>query len=104
MHFTRSQAGMECGDDVSLKVWKTIAKKKKKRVNFKAGGGAQEAEAELERLCKMKGKVEEFKQILRELPNGKSRKSNASSVNEHSVMYVPVAELREKKMILANAN
>ncbi|XP_058189291.1 pathogenesis-related homeodomain protein isoform X2 [Rhododendron vialii] len=91
------KAGMECGDDVSLKVLKTIAKKKKKRVNFKAGGGSQEAEAELERLCKMKGKVEEFKQILRELPNGKSRKANASSVNEHSVMYVPVAELREKR-------
>ncbi|KAH7849872.1 hypothetical protein Vadar_024224 [Vaccinium darrowii] len=90
------KANMECGDDVSLKLLKTIAKKKKKRVNFKAGGGAQEAEAELEKLCKIKGKVKELKQILMGLPNEKSHQTDASTMNEHSVMYVPVAELMEK--------
>ena len=55
--FLYFQADVDFGDDVSLKLLKEFAKKKK-RVNFKAETGVEEAEAELERLCKVKHKVE----------------------------------------------
>ncbi|PSS01315.1 Pathogenesis-related homeodomain protein [Actinidia chinensis var. chinensis] len=91
----RNKIDMDFGDDVSLKLLKDFAKKKK-RVNFKAGTGVEEAEAELERLCKVKRKVEKLQQVLLGLPNRKSHKTDASVINEHSVIYVPVAELRDK--------
>ncbi|KAL6977859.1 hypothetical protein U1Q18_026642 [Sarracenia purpurea var. burkii] len=95
---------MECGeDDVSLKLLKAFAKKKKKkqRVNFKGGiFGAQEAEAELERLWQVKAKVEKLQQVLVRLPNRKSNETDESrksnKTNGEKVIFVPVAELMEK--------
>lgn len=93
-----NKADMEFGDDVSLKILKAFAKKKKKRVNLEGGGGVEEAEAELERLCKIKGKVEKLQKVLLGLPNHKSIiKTTTTTTDDHSVVYVPVAELREKR-------
>uniref|UniRef100_A0A5B7AW69 Pathogenesis-related homeodomain protein n=1 Tax=Davidia involucrata TaxID=16924 RepID=A0A5B7AW69_DAVIN len=91
------KAGTEFGDDVSLKLLRENVKREKKRVNFKAGTGVQEAEAELERLCKIKGKVEKLQQVLQGLPNRASNKADAPTLNEQSVIYVPVAVLKEKR-------
>ncbi|XP_057979315.1 pathogenesis-related homeodomain protein isoform X2 [Malania oleifera] len=85
---------MEFSDNVSLKKQLKRLKEKinreKKGVKLKSGG-VQEAEREMERLCQMKNKLEQLKQMLLGLQNDKTNKSN-----EHSVIYVPVAELRER--------
>ncbi|KAM7481277.1 hypothetical protein LguiB_005860 [Lonicera macranthoides] len=91
----------ELGDDMSLKLLREKAKREK-RVNFNAMGNHNaavvvqeeaeaEAEAEMERLCKIKSKVEKLQQVLLALPN-------PSTFVQHSVIYVPIAELREKKI------
>ncbi|XP_028051627.1 pathogenesis-related homeodomain protein isoform X3 [Camellia sinensis] len=95
--YNSNKADMEFGDDVSLKILKAFAKKKKKRVNLVGGGGVEEAEAELERLCKIKGKVEKLQKVLLGLPNHISIIKTTTTTDDHSVVYVPVAELREKR-------
>lgn len=83
---------MELSDDVTLKkLLKERTKEKKKVVNFFAGVGFGDAEAEMERLCKVKSRLETIKQRLLNFQN---RKANNSY--KPSVIYVPVAELREK--------
>lgn len=92
------QDAEELGDDVSLKLLREKAKREK-RVNFNAVGNnnaavvvvQEEAEAEMERLCKIKGKVEKLQQVLLALPN-------PPTFVQHSVIYVPIAELREKNL------
>lgn len=73
------------------------AKRQKKTINSYATEEAQEAVAEMERLCKIKAKVEKLQQVLGALPNLKSNKANTSNLKELSVTFVPVAELREKR-------
>ncbi|GLT67744.1 hypothetical protein SLA2020_400300 [Shorea laevis] len=58
---------LEFSDDVSLKKLLEARTKERKRINVMAGGGCHAAEAEIERICRVK-----------------------------SLIYVPVAELREK--------
>lgn len=85
---------MELSDDVSLK--KLLkAKTKEKKVNFITAGECRAAEEEMERLCKIKDRLENMKQKLLEFKNDKANNSAKSSLDE-SVIYVPVAELREK--------
>ena len=56
-----------------------------------------EAEAEMERLCKMKDKIEKLQQVLLRLPSSRSSKADSAALNELAIIYVPVAELREKR-------
>ncbi|KAM0963587.1 hypothetical protein ACFX1T_022607 [Malus domestica] len=91
--------GKESSDDVSLKKLMNT-RTKEKRANFIAGGGGdgcRVAELEMERLCKAKGRLEHMRQKLLKLQNVKAKqKSNKSLLHEHTVIYVPVAQLREK--------
>ncbi|XAR63743.1 hypothetical protein NMG60_11023789 [Bertholletia excelsa] len=96
--FDGNKADIEFGDDVSLKLLKAFAKRRKKTVSFKYGCGIQEAEIELERLCEIKGKVEKLRKVLTGLPNFKSSEGiNLSTKGRKTVVHVPVAELIEKK-------
>lgn len=72
-------------------------KKKKKRVNIIVGDGLQELELEMERLSKAKVRVENMKQTLLRLESSsKGRKLNKKRLHEESVIYIPIAELKEK--------
>lgn len=85
---------MDFGDDVSLKLLRETVRKKKK-LNIKRTI-VLEAEAEMERLCVIKDKIEKLQQVLLRLPSNRSNKANAAALNELAIVYVPVAELREK--------
>lgn len=92
--FGISQASIELSDDVSLKKLLKAKSKKTKKVKFVATGESQAAEAEMERLCRAKGRLECLKQTLSRFQIENSKKSNKSHL--YDMVYVPVAELREK--------
>lgn len=75
-----------------------IAKRQKKTFNSTVTEEVEEAEADMERLCKIKAKVEKLQQTLLGLPNLKSSKAKTSKLKEPSVTFVPVAELIEKRI------
>lgn len=89
------QVPMEFEDDVSLKkqlkLLKEKSKRDKKRVDFREGVGVQDAEKEMERLCQMKDKIEKLKQVILRFQCDKTNQRQ-----DDMVIYVPVAELREK--------
>lgn len=87
------QDSLEASDDVSLK---KLLKEKKKRVTFSFEGDYEEAELEFERLSKLKTKVDRMKQKLIEVQNYRAKGSDEQYSNEPCIMYVPIAELREK--------
>ncbi|XP_023531700.1 pathogenesis-related homeodomain protein [Cucurbita pepo subsp. pepo] len=93
---------LDLGDDISLKnLLKNRKTKVKKRVKFVARGGGggrgQEAEVEMERLCKIKGRLQIMKQKLLRLSNKKEDGIlDRSHMFEQSIVYVPVAVLKEK--------
>ncbi|KAJ1400632.1 Zinc finger, PHD-type [Sesbania bispinosa] len=80
----------EVSDDVSLK---KLLKERKRRVNFPFEGDSEAAELELERLSKLKIKVDSMKQKLIGIQN---KGSDEPPSNEPSIIYVPTAVLREK--------
>ncbi|XP_038701168.1 pathogenesis-related homeodomain protein isoform X2 [Tripterygium wilfordii] len=84
-------------DDVSLKRLLKLRKRREKKVNFVAGGGFELAEAEMERLCLAKRRIERMKQTMLRLQKCKAKKSSKRDIDEESVIYVPIAELREKE-------
>ncbi|RVW16140.1 Pathogenesis-related homeodomain protein [Vitis vinifera] len=92
---TNDKVTMEFDDDVSLKkqlkLLKEKSKRDKQRVDFKEGTGVQDAEKEMERLCQIKDKIEKLKQVILRLQCDKT-----NQWQDQSVIYVPVAELREK--------
>ncbi|CAK9329869.1 unnamed protein product [Citrullus colocynthis] len=90
--------GFDFGDDISLKnLLKNRKTKVKKRVNFVARGGGQEAEVEMERLCNIKGRLETMKHKLLRLSNKKDYGIlDRSHMFEQPIVYVPVAVLKEK--------
>lgn len=88
---------MDLGDDVSLKHLREKAKEAKKKLNCKSRSGLMEAETEMERLCEIKSRVEKLQQILLQLPSLRFDKSSSNKSADLSVLYVPIAELREKK-------
>lgn len=59
-------------------------------------GDPKAAESELERLSKLKIRVDSMKQKLLEIQNYRAKHSDEPQSKEPSVIYVPVAELREK--------
>ncbi|XP_041021449.1 pathogenesis-related homeodomain protein-like isoform X2 [Juglans microcarpa x Juglans regia] len=87
---------VEFSDDVSLKKLLEARTRERKRVNVVAGDECQAAEMEMERLCKIMGRLESIKQKMPRLKNDKAKHSNKSHLFQRSVIYVPIAELREK--------
>ncbi|KAK4414857.1 Pathogenesis-related homeodomain protein [Sesamum alatum] len=94
---SHQKTSMDLGDDVSLKHLREEAKEAKKKLNCKSRGGMTKAEAEMERLCRIKSRVEELQQVVLQLPSWRFGKTSATNSNDLSVIYVPVAELREKR-------
>lgn len=90
------QGSTELVDDVILKKLLKDRTKERKRANFIGGSGYEDAEAEMERLCKVMNKLEILKQRLQRFHSGKAGNSVKTPLNGQSVIYVPVAELREK--------
>ncbi|XP_009795782.1 pathogenesis-related homeodomain protein isoform X1 [Nicotiana tabacum] len=88
---------VEFGDDVSLKLLRERAKKERRKLNSKERERIQEAEAEMQKLCGIKDKIARLQDILLRLPNRRYRRADASRVDESSVIFVPVAELQEKR-------
>ncbi|KAM1087548.1 hypothetical protein ACFX2B_012913 [Malus domestica] len=93
-----SEDGKELSDDVSLKKLRNT-RTKEKRANLIAGGGedgCRVPELEMERLCKAKGRLEYMRQKLLKFQIVKAKqKSNISRLHEQSVIYVPIAEVKE---------
>ncbi|KAL8483819.1 hypothetical protein ACS0TY_026488 [Phlomoides rotata] len=92
-----NQMNLDLGDDVSLKHLREKAKEAKKKLNCKSRKGLMEAEAEMERLCEVKSRVEKLQQILLQLPSLRFDKSSSNKSVDPSVLYVPIAELRENR-------
>ncbi|XVF19029.1 hypothetical protein REPUB_Repub11eG0075300 [Reevesia pubescens] len=88
-----NKVSKELSDDVILKKLLNV---KKKRVNIIVGGGLQEFELEMERLCTAQVRLEKMKQTLLRLETRKIRKLNEKRLLEESVIYIPIAELKEK--------
>lgn len=84
---------MEVSDDVSLM---KLLQERKKKVSFAFEGDSEAAELEFERLSKVKTKIDRLKQRLTGVQNCRSKGSDEVHLNEPSIMYVPIAELREK--------
>lgn len=84
---------MEVSDDVSLM---KLLQERKKKVSFAFEGDSEAAELEFERLSKVKTKIDRLKQRLTGVQNCRSEGSDEVHLNEPSIMYVPIAELREK--------
>ncbi|CAN1811291.1 Pathogenesis-related homeodomain protein [Linum perenne] len=84
-------------DDLSLKM---LLNDKSKRGKSDSESSSSEsapwlAETEMERLCRAKDTIDKMKQILGSLPISKRRRSKAHTLEER-VVYVPIAELKEK--------
>ncbi|KAK6147421.1 hypothetical protein DH2020_018333 [Rehmannia glutinosa] len=92
-----NQMNVDLGDDVSLKHLREKAKEDKKKLNCKSRGAMLKAESEMERLCEIKSRVEKLQQVLLEVPSWRFGKSRAINKCDPSVIFVPVAELREKR-------
>lgn len=84
---------MEDSDDVSLK---NLLKKRKRKVNFTSEGDYQAAEKEFERLSRLKIKLDSMKQKLTGIQKQRVKDSVEPHSNEPSIIYVPIAVLREK--------
>nr|GME10061.1 pathogenesis-related homeodomain protein isoform X1 [Ipomoea batatas] len=92
-----NKAIVEFGDDMSLKLLRERVKKEKRRLLcFNVKGGELEAEAEMERLCRIKNKVERLQLILLRFRDARYNKMAESPTPNSPFMYVPVAELKEK--------
>lgn len=94
------EAVEEIDDDTSLKLFKDFANKKKKSSTQKAGRVERQEpeEAELERLFKIKDRVEKLQNVLHRYQKQKSGKTKVLGMDDcNSVIYVPVAELVEKQ-------
>ncbi|XP_075502147.1 pathogenesis-related homeodomain protein-like isoform X2 [Primulina tabacum] len=88
---------VDFGDDESLKHLREKAKQAKKRLNSKNRVDLLEAEADVERLCQIKKRVEKLRQSLLQFPCQMFSKTNATTSSDSSVIYIPVAEVREKR-------
>ncbi|CAN1811295.1 Pathogenesis-related homeodomain protein [Linum perenne] len=94
---SKSQMEADKFDDLSLKM---LLNDKSKRGKSDSESSSSEsapwlAETEMERLCRAKDTIDKMKQILGSLPISKRRRSKAHTLEER-VVYVPIAELKEK--------
>ncbi|GAB2293512.1 hypothetical protein Dimus_027718 [Dionaea muscipula] len=83
----------ELNDDVSLKqLWKLMRKsRKKKSVVFGKRCLVKEAEVQMETVCRIEAKIQNLRQILMEVQS-----AEADEQNGRCVVYIPIAELKEK--------
>ncbi|XP_059287018.1 pathogenesis-related homeodomain protein isoform X3 [Lycium ferocissimum] len=95
---------VEFGDDVSLKLLRERAKKERRKLNSKERERIQEAEAEMQRLCRIKDKIARLQDFLLRFPSCRGRRAEASSLDETLIVFVPVAELKEKRRNARSAN
>ncbi|XP_055822606.1 pathogenesis-related homeodomain protein isoform X2 [Solanum dulcamara] len=86
---------VEFGDDVSLKLLRERAKKQKRKLNSKEKEKIQEAE--MQKLCRIKDKIARLQDILQRFAKRRCRRADTSSLEESSVVFIPVAELQEKR-------
>lgn len=91
------QTVVEFGDDMSLKLLRERAKKERRKLNFKEREKIQEAEAEMQKLCRIKDKIARLQDILLRFPNHRCRRAGASSLDESLVVFIPFAELQDKR-------
>ncbi|XP_028774099.1 pathogenesis-related homeodomain protein-like [Neltuma alba] len=84
---------VEFSDDVSLK---KLLKAKKKKVTYKFEGDSEAAEFEFERLGKLKNRVDSMMQKILKIKSHTAKDSKEPKSKEPLVIYVPVAELKEK--------
>ncbi|XP_071722221.1 pathogenesis-related homeodomain protein [Rutidosis leptorrhynchoides] len=91
--------GTKLSDDASLKKPPKVKlkkeKKKKEKVVDRDESPEDEAEAAMERLCRAKFRLEGMQQAISRTLTARSKKSK-KSLQEGVVVYVPIAELREK--------
>ncbi|XP_031382789.1 pathogenesis-related homeodomain protein [Punica granatum] len=81
-----------------MKIIKSKLKKDKIPVESVSIDGLQKPEAELERLCRLKNRLENLKQrLLRYRPSKSKARGRPKLQKEPCVMYVPIAVVREKK-------
>ncbi|KAG8376385.1 hypothetical protein BUALT_Bualt09G0058000 [Buddleja alternifolia] len=92
-----SKMSVDPGDDVSLKHLREKAKEAKKKLNCKNEDRMVEAEGEMERLCEIKSRVEKLQQVILQFSSRRFGKGSANNSSDISVVYVPVAEVREKR-------
>ncbi|MED6174765.1 hypothetical protein PIB30_072126 [Stylosanthes scabra] len=78
----------EVSDDVGLK---KLLQERKTKIEIVFGGDSKAAELEFERLCKLKDKLDSMKVKLIKFQN-----QRAKDAKEPCVIYVPIAQLREK--------
>lgn len=91
-----NKINLEFNDDMSLKKLLKAKRKENKKVGIAAGHRWQAFEVEMERLYRAKVRLDNMKHTLLKLKNQKARNLNKSQLLEESVIYVPVAELKEK--------
>ncbi|XP_010273545.1 PREDICTED: pathogenesis-related homeodomain protein isoform X2 [Nelumbo nucifera] len=95
---------------VNLKKQMSNLKRKapsEKRVNLKSKRGSSNVDemkkkeklymAEMERLCHLEDRIEKLKKVLLRIQNGKNLIRDKTHSCEQVVIYVPVAEIREKQ-------
>ncbi|XP_042054154.1 pathogenesis-related homeodomain protein-like isoform X2 [Salvia splendens] len=92
----RNQMSVDLGDDVSLKHLRDKAKEAKKKLNCKSRGCMLEAESKMKRLCEIKSRIEILHRRLLELPCLRLGKAKGNNSGDFSVLFVPIAELKEK--------
>ncbi|KAK4257734.1 hypothetical protein QN277_007287 [Acacia crassicarpa] len=84
---------VEFSDDVSLK---KLLKATRKKVIYKFEGDTEAAELEFERLSKLKSRIDSIRQKVLTIKSQTAKDSEESKSKEPWVIYVPVAELKEK--------
>ncbi|XP_042049852.1 pathogenesis-related homeodomain protein-like [Salvia splendens] len=92
----RNQMSVDPGDDVSLKHLRDKAKEAKKKLNSKSRGCMLESEAKMKLLCEIKSRIEILHRRLLELPCSRLGKAKGNNSGDCSVLFVPIAELKEK--------
>ncbi|WCJ42273.1 Pathogenesis-related homeodomain protein [Euphorbia peplus] len=93
-----NEMNVEDNDDVSLKKLLKPKPSRGKKISKSISTTEYEtAEAEMERLCRVKDRLENMKKTLTGVQNRKAKKPNSNHLrHEESVVFVPIAELKEK--------
>lgn len=80
-----------------MKLLRSKGKNKKMQTDLASANGVQRPEIELERLCSLESRLDSLKQRLLRFQQSKSKARGRSKFqNEHSIMLVPTAVVREK--------
>lgn len=96
--FAVYQVNFEFDDNMSLKQIKLLKGKPKdrKRVDFAANEGLREREAQVQELCKVKSRLDSLRKRILTFRSSESKASDENDFCGSCVVYVPVAELKER--------